>query len=482
MNLQFLLATSLISYVVLMFAVSIYAQRKVNTVEDFVVAGRRLPVWMASATLLATWFGAGPVLTASTEVANFGVYKAALDPIGAGFCLVIAGFFFASKMWEQKILTVCDFFRNTFGTKAEIASAVILIPSYFGWIAAQFVALAHVLNYFFDIPIITCITLIFLVGTFYTILGGMWSVTLTDTIQVSSIILGLFILFIQVFISIGAGDFFTGVNTMIADLKLNSAEKLNIIHADKDGGILMWVSVIAAGALGNVPGQDLMQRIFSAKSAACAKAACLIAGISYLILGTLTVSLGLAGSYLFKGETFSSVLPHIASHILTPIPATIFMLAIVSAVLSTIDSAILAPATVLAQNLLSKIPQNKISSLALNRLSILFIGGASFLLAISGEGAYALLEDAYSLTMAGLFVPLTMGLWAKSTSEKAALTAMFTGFSIWLCHTIFNWKFFLEPLESVGSLKLSPPLMATITALTGFLLVQYLTSQRFKKS
>lgn len=471
MPLENLLAISLTIYIVLMFAISIYAQSRVKSVEDFVVAGRRLPVWMASATLLATWFGAGPVLTASTEVANYGVHKAALDPIGAGLCLLIAGIFYAKKLWAMGILTISDFFREKFGEKAEIFSAFILVPSYFGWIAAQFVALAHVLEYFFHIPIPAGILCVAIVGTLYTSLGGMWSVTLTDALQMVLVIAGLLMLAFQALFTIGSGDLVNGITTVVTELEAKSPEKLSLFHSTKDGGMLMWVSIVLAGSLGNIPGQDLMQRVFAAKDAAAAKASCIIAGVSYLILGAVTVSLGLVASYLYQGKILDSILPLLASHYLTPVCTTIFMLAVVSAVLSTIDSAILAPATVLAQNLVGKIPQTRVSAITLNRLSIFFIGFATYLLAISGKGAYSLLEGAYSLTMVGLFVPLTMGLFSKIKGEAAALAAMATGVSIYFCHEMMTWHFFLEPVEAVGALKLSPSLTATACAFLMFIIV-----------
>ncbi len=472
MPLEQLLAVSLTAYILIMFAISIYAQSRVKTVEDFVVAGRSLPVWMASATLLATWFGAGPVLTASTEVAKHGIHKAALDPIGAGICLLLAGMFFATRLWEMGILTLSDFFRVKYGERAEIFSACIMVPSYFGWIAAQFVALAHVLNYFFHMPVPYAIALVAITGTLYTCLGGMWSVTLTDALQMILVITGLVLLTTQAFLTIGGGNIATGFDTVIGGIADKSPDKLSLFHSTEDGGIFMWISIVLAGSLGNIPGQDLMQRIFAAKDAKTAKRSCFIAGVSYLILGCVTVSLGLVASYLYSDSTklMDSILPPLSSHFLSPALTTVFMLAVVSAVLSTIDSAILAPATVLAQNLLGKIPQSRLDSITLNRISIIAIGVMTYLLAISGKGAYALLEGAYSLTMVGLFIPLALGLTSKRRDEIAALSAMAGGIVILLLHEIFGWQFFLEPLDPIKALKLSPALSATASALLLYLI------------
>ena len=152
-NLKWLLAGSMIAYVVVMYVIGYFCYRQVNTEEDYVVAGRRLPLSLAWMTLLATWFGAGTLLTAADEVRHEGLRAAALDPFGAGLCLLFAGLFVAAPLWRMSLLTLPEFYRRKYGPGAELTAALIMVPSYFGWIAAQFVALAEVLHLFFDIPV-----------------------------------------------------------------------------------------------------------------------------------------------------------------------------------------------------------------------------------------------------------------------------------------------------------------------------------------
>ena len=132
--------------VVVLFAVGFWARGRTETSEDYLVAGRRLGIPLATATLFATWFGAGTLLVATQEVRVEGLRAAALDPLGAGVCLIVAGAFFAAPLWRMKLLTIVDFYRVRFGPRAEKLAAVLMVPGYFGWIAAQFVALASVLQ------------------------------------------------------------------------------------------------------------------------------------------------------------------------------------------------------------------------------------------------------------------------------------------------------------------------------------------------
>jgi Na+/proline symporter len=105
----------------------------------------------------------------------------------------------------------------------------------------------------------------------------------------------------------------------------------------------------------------------------------------------------------------------------------IFTVALISAVLSTIDSAILAPASVLAQNVFERFNRRRVRSLTLNRLAILVVTAGSVGMAYLGKSAYALLEDAYELPLVGLFVPLALGLRSKSPRERAAVASMLAG-------------------------------------------------------
>ena len=225
-SLQWLLAITLVVYLVAMYAIGWYAQRQVHDAEDFLVAGRKLPLSLAWMTLLATWFGAGTMLTAADEVRSDGLSAAALDPFGAGFCLLIAGLFVAGPMWRMKLLTVPDFFRRKFGSKAELLSSLILVPSYFGWIAAQFTALAEVLNLFFGIPFGWGLVIVAIIGTGYTLMGGMWSVTLTDAVQISLVLIGLLVLGVVVLWELGDGNAWAGLTRV---QKESAPEMLTII-------------------------------------------------------------------------------------------------------------------------------------------------------------------------------------------------------------------------------------------------------------
>lgn len=464
-----ILAVTVVAYAALMLAIGWWARGKVETSEDFLVAGRRLPLILAAPTLLATWFGAGTLLTATDEVRAGGLRMAALEPFGAGLCLILAGLLLAPKLWRMRLLTLGDFYRRRFGVRAERWSAALMVPSYFGWIAAQYVALAGMLEISFGLPVSIGLVLVAALGVAYTLLGGMWSVTATDAVQILLVILGLFALAWAVLTELGGPV--PGLRQIWAALP---ADKRIVIPHEDATALLGWLGVLAIGALGNLPGQELAQRMFAARSERTAVWACHLAGLAYLSVGLIPLGIGLAAELLAPGAPEQSTLTTLAQLFLSPGMAVIFTLVLMSAVLSTIDSAILSPASVLAQNLVWPVWRERLeprgwTQLRVNRACVAIVGGGALITAYLGEDAYALLEDAYALGMVSLLVPLLLGLHSERGGEQAALLAMALGTGAWLLHLAAGTQQFLGGWWPSAWVALPVGLSCAGLALVGYL-------------
>ncbi len=458
--LKWMLATTMLVYVVGIYGIAWFAQTKVHNNEDYIVAGRRLPWSLSWMTILATWFGAGTLLAVADEVRREGVRTAALDPVGAGCCLLFVGAFVAAPMWRLKLLTVSDYFAMRWGRSAELLSAGILVPSYFGWIAAQFVALAGMLHLFFDIDPRGGILLVAVVGTGYTLMGGMWSVTLTDAVQIALVLVGLIVMLVVCLTQVGDGSAAAGIHRIWTT---TPPQRLVMIPHERFGDLLTWLSVFIVGALGNVPVQDLMQRVFAAKSARVASWACVTAGVAYLTFGAIPVILALCADHLVPHADQQSILPILARTFLSPAMAVIFIVALMSAVLSTIDSAMLSPASILAHNVFPRSRHNE--SVFADRVAVVLVALCSTWFAYQGENAYAMLESAYGLTLVGLFVPLVFSLKGMSRSPGTAISSMLAGTLVWLLHQVLGWDDFLAPLTPVARFHLPVSLCCLLLSL-----------------
>ena len=472
-------AAALSLYTGALFAAAWISRRRISSFTDYLVAGRRLGVGLATAGLLATWFGAGTLLASAEEVRDTGLRAAALEPVGPGICLLLVGLFYAARLRRSGLLTLSDFFARRFDRKSEIASAVLMVASFFGWIAAQFTVLAALLETLFGIPPGVGLLVAFGVTVGYTLIGGMWSVTLTDAAQAVVVAVGLGALFLSAMAELGApggGGFLAGVFSGLERLVGDTPPHLLEIVPSGGEAFAVWAGLLVAGALGNIPGQDVLQRVFAAKSEAVARRACLLSGSLYLVLGLLPVGLGLAVRLLAPGES-GEILDLLARILFSPPAALALLLVVVSALLSTADSALLSAGSVLSQNLLRHAFPGA-SRLLLSRLAVLIVGAGSLYLAHRGLSAYALLEDAYELTLVGLFIPLTIGLYSKRGGPGAAIAAIAAGAGLWALHLAADWSFFLDPLLVPAGVFVPGAVGLTAASAAGYLIAARFEGRR----
>jgi len=440
----------LLAYAVLLMVVGYFAQRKIKVVEDYVLAGRQLKTGLATITMIATWFGAESLMTTADEVASDGVRQAMLDPVGISLCLLIAGVAVAGPLWRLGLLTIPDFFRMRYGRLAEAISASILVPSYFGYIAAQYLALGTLLEQFFGVPLTVGVFGVAALATSYSLMGGMWSVTWTDVIQMILIVMGLLIMALEILGELGNGVLSDGW----LQLRAGSEPSQWTIAGgpESKAKVLAAISAVAIGALGNLPVQDLMQRICSAASDRIARRACMLAAGGYLAMGLLPILAGLSASQLLTEVPSQGIMTALAHRLLSPVLLLIFILAVVSTVLSTVVAAVLAPAAVLSQNLLQPLAsrwnllRSESSRLAAQRACVLIIVIASVTVALSGSDAYSLVESSYSLSLVGLFAAFVIGLHWQQAPRAAALASMLVGVGLWVVHVSCGWDYFLQPL------------------------------------
>lgn len=405
-----------------------WASSKVKTTRDFVIAGRRLPTSLAACALFATWFGSETILGAPAEFAENGVLGIIEDPFGAALCLVLVGLIYARPLYRLNILTFNDFFKMRFGRTAEITSAVFMIPSYFGWIAAQLVALAIVLKTIIGIPLIYGILLCTVVVVFYTYFGGMWAVSITDAVQSIMIIIGLLLLAYS--LSSQAG----GIQVV---LDAQPDGFFRFLPEAKPMAVMEYFAAWITIGLGSIPQQDVFQRVMAAKSENTAVKAGVIAGLMYLTVGLIPLFIGLCANYLYPSSNLADtqmIIPVIVLEHGSLFLQIVFFGALLSAILSTTSGAILAPATVIGENILRPMLRNNSDKLMLHtmRLSVVGVAICAAFLATSKSNIYELVGMSSALSLVALFFPLTAGLFWKSTSRIGAILSMTGGLVAWV--------------------------------------------------
>lgn len=441
-----MVAIFVLIYVLMMIPIGIYASRKVKSSQDFVLAGRRLPFFMAMATVFATWFGSETFLGAGSRMAGGGFMSVIEDPFGASICLILIGLFFAKKFYAQNNLTIGGYFHERYNKTVATILSLAIILTYFGWVAAQFIALGIILNMLFGIPAITGMILVAIIIVAYTYMGGMWAVSTTGTVQMGVIIIGLIVILGEVLWKTG------GIGIVLANTPSDFFHITPIDATAKDW--LAWIAAWVTIGLGSIPQQDVYQRALSAKSAVVAKWSSISAGVLYFAVAFIPLTLGLVARAkypeLVSGDP-EQLLPTLILNNTSAITQIFFFGAILSAIMSTASGAILAPATLLGENIIKPFYKNAPDKtrLTIIRYSVVFIASVALALASAQGSIYELVIGASSITLVSVFVPLAMGLYTTKANSVGAILAILCGALGWQFTKIYIMDPFV-PATLVG--------------------------------
>jgi solute:Na+ symporter, SSS family len=429
-----LLLVSIILYLVITILIGYWASRRVKTSGDFMLAGRSLPILLSSSALFATWFGSETVFGASSEFLQGGLYAVIEDPFGAALCLILFGLFFARKLYNMNLLTLGDYFKIRYGGKTELVASIFLAPPYVGYIAAQLVAMGLIINVVTGLAVWQGVVISATVVTFYTYIGGMWAISITDFIQSIIIIVGLVVL--AVVLSNKAG----GIGNVLAEVK---PESLQFLPKPGWKEITTYVAAWSVLGLGSIPSQDVFQRSMSSGSANTAVRSCYYAAILYLTIAMLPLFISLCTKHLYpdqvKGDT-QLILPFMVMQHTSMIVQILFFGSLLSAIMSTTSSAMLAPAAVFSENLVRPLLNKKLSDkqmLLLTRGSVLLFSVTATIMACVRSDIYELVGESSVLSLVTLFAAMAFGVYWKGANRGGAMLSMVAGFLAWVFFEFF---------------------------------------------
>src|SRR3989338_7981284 len=427
-----------ILYLLVSIATGLWAAQRVHNAKDYLVAGRSLPLYINTATVFATWFGAETVLSVSATFARDGMGGIVADPFGSSFCLLFVALFFARAFYRMDLLTIGDFYKKRYGRPAEVITSVAITASYLGWTSAQLTALGLAFAVLSGgaLSLSEGIVLGAAIVLFYTIWGGMWSVAWTDLFQTVVIVVGLWA--VAWLVGDMAGGSGMVIAAAIADGKLEFW---------RGGGAREWHAFVAAWmtlAMGSIPQQDVFQRVTSAKNEATAVKGTLLGGTAYFIFAFVPIFLAYAAllidpamKELFKADDareIQRILPElILNH--TPMWAQImFFGALLSAILSTASGALLAPTALFTENVLRPfVPHMGDRQFLLTlRMVLVSFTLAALLFALNSKSTmYEMVQNAYKVTLVSCVVPLAAGIYWKRADVPGAILSVVFGLGAW---------------------------------------------------
>ena len=396
--------------------------------EDFSVAGRSLSPWILVGTMAATWMGTGSVLGNAGKTFEIGA-AGFLLPIG-GMLGVLALTKIAGKARASEKLTVPEIIGSRFGDVAMILSVIALLAAYLVIVSYQFNAGGAVIYTIFHDNLGSSLTLdqatiiaaLFIVA--YTILAGLLSVAYTDVangiLMITCFIIALPILFFQ------AG----GIEGMT-----NSFENKGMSNNMSFFGVLSIRDVInftLPSFLLILGDANMYQRFFASDSVKSAKQATFYLFFAVVILESLIIANAWISSSMINDIAKEShVLIYAAYNFLPPFVGAIMLATIIGIIISTADSFLLVPTTILINDIYLKYSKKQYSDkmiVTLSRLLVLLLGFFSYWVSRMFAADTTIFEKAlYAFTIYGTAITPTLlaaFFWKRATKYGAIFSIL----------------------------------------------------------
>ncbi|HEY1173271.1 MAG TPA: sodium:solute symporter family protein [Verrucomicrobiae bacterium] len=438
--------TGVLVYVLIQLAIGLMVSRNIDSEEDYLLAGRSLGLGLATFSIFATWFGAETCISSAGMFYEQGFSGGAADPFGYGLCILFLGFVFAVPLWKRQLTTLIDLFRQRYSVTVERASVLLIAPTSIIWAAAQVRAFGEVISNISNGSVSVDIAILIATGVtiVYTVTGGLKADVMTDLVQGIIIIFSLVVIFIIVLAQI------PDLSGAIREIE---PERLNPFHGN--GGLLEQLEQWMVPICGSVVAQELIGRVIATRSPEVARKSALIGGGIYILVGLIPAILGLLAFKMMPGiENPEHVLPTLAKEHLNTFMYVIFSGALVSAILSTVDSTLLSASALVSHNLIVPLvpgieERGKILSA---RIMVVVSGLIAAWLALGAESVFELVHEASAMGSTGVFVIMVMALFSNFGGSAAALTSLGAGLLVYLAAAKYEYPypFLISMLAAFG--------------------------------
>lgn len=428
MQVNFVVTAIVVIYLLIMLFIGWYSSKKITSNTDFMVAGRRLGPLLMAGTLAATEIGGGSSLGVVQQGMESHGISAAWYIITMGFAFVILTFL-APKFRAATVKTVPEYFRRRYGKSAGLITAVIMLLPLIGATASQFIASSVILSTMLGIDYKIAVLIVAVVVTLYSIMGGLWSVTLTDFVQVFLIVIGMIIAVPFAINTAGGWD------SIVANVP---AETFDMFKGYSPTAVIsltiMYVATFTVG-------QEAVSRYYAARDGKAARQGSILAALVNFIyafipavLGIITLALINMGQ--FDTAEFAAVgaryaLPVLAIKVMPTVICGLLFAGIISATMSSSDSDLLGAGSIFANDIYHTVINPKASSqeiMRVTQITMAICGVAAMLVALFNTGSIvSLLMFCFTLRAAGAFFPYVLGHYWKGASTAGTIAALISG-------------------------------------------------------
>lgn len=403
-------------YMIGILAAGFWARRRATTQDQFLVAGRSVGPFLYSGTLAAIVLGGASTVGGVKLGYRYGI-SGMWFVFMFGLGILVLSVFLVNRILNLKLYTVPQLLDRRHQPSARIAAGLVMAAYDLMVSVTATIAVGSLMEVIVGIPRTPAILLSSAVMVTYSVLGGMWSLTLTDIVQFIIKTVGIFLILLPAAIH-AAGGF----STLHARLP---SEFFSLEHI----GLPKIVSFFILYFFGIIIGQDVWQRVFTARSVAVARHG----GIG---VGLYCVAYALAGALI--GTAARSFLAPLADDdlafaqtVMTVLPVGLrglVLAAALAAIMSTASACLLAASTVLLEDVYLPL-RGALSAgtVRQSRAVTLSLGVLMTVLSCGLHDVIAAITVSYDLLVGGLLVPIVGAILWRDATNRAALASIAVG-------------------------------------------------------
>lgn len=399
-----------------MLGVGWWGMRRSRSKEDFLVAGRRLGPAFYTGTLAAVVLGGASTIGSASlgyEHGISGLWLAGMLGLG----ILVLSLVFSGKLSQLGVYTVAEVLELRYNAAGRLLSGVIMIAYDLMVAVTATLAVGTLFDVLLGVPRVPAILLGGGIVVLYTVLGGMWSITLTDFLQFLIMTAGIFAILLPVSVSEAGGL------ASLQEALPSGFFDLTAIGGDK---IFSYFLIYFFGML---IGQDVWQRVFTARTERVARYAGVAAGAYVALYGTAAAAIGMAAKVLFPNlQSPDDAFATVAQEVLPAGLRGLVLAAALAALMSTASATILASSTIAANDIYARFSSRRSSvGVATNRVFVVGGGLIVILASLLVQDVVGALTIAYNLLVGGVLVPIVGALFWRRANATGALASMAVG-------------------------------------------------------
>ncbi|WP_339616726.1 sodium:solute symporter family protein [uncultured Gilvimarinus sp.] len=432
--------TALTVYIAALITLSMFVSRRNKSGEDFLLAGRGLPIFLTIGTTVATMVGTG----SSMGAVGFGYangWGGTLYGIGGAIGILLLGLWFA-PVRALKFMTMSEEISYYVGANRWVKNivAVLIFIASIGWLGAHILGGGLYLAWIADIDLQLAKIIIAASFAIYVVIGGYNAVVWTDTLQAIILFVGFILM------ALFAVDQVGGWNTL-----MNAQPDANVSFLALESiGLIRGLSLIAVIAVGVLATPSFRQRIYSAHNTSSVRKSFYTSGTLYLAFSAVPAIIGM-GAYALNPELDNRnfAFPYLAAEVLPLGIGVLVLIAGLSATMSSASSDAIAGVSILLRDLFSLVTgrmpaRDKV--VGYSRVSLVVVIFIALTFALLSDDIIGYITTMIATVMAGLFVCGLLGRFWQRFNWTGALAALLAASITSLIIANFYREFWGNPI------------------------------------